>query len=248
MQTRGMTQQESEEFRAFYERLMEPWDTVSQSSDKALQESVWKSVLAQFDTVVTEIKQLLAKDNAEFVESEQKEVVLRVCGTNYVMGKDCNSKTIGRVPFTDIALASRLGGASRLHAVVHRFGNLLAIFDVGSYSGIICLERSNSDAPCEFSVRGDRRPLLIGVDETAVFALGPSVTLTVNPKECVIMSQSCTGTRNFKGQCGHFVCCVECAKEWRDNRAGNALCPQCREPFYGSGAEQHVEHANTMNN
>ena len=133
--------------------------------------------------------------------------------------------TVGRIPYTDIILDAV--NTSRLHAVIKCFNDKILIMDVGSYAGIILKDRSE-DGPLGASERSHRRPFVIGIDETAIFYLGKE-TIIINPKECIIMGPNCTNLRNFRGQCGHFICCVKCAEDWQEQ---STECPECRQPFF----------------
>ena len=255
---RTMTQVEVDAFRDDYLATMEAWEAAPQDSDS--QAAAWAVVRGRFQTIVDAVLNRLGENHdeaneakeakeAEVPEGECKDVTLRVRGKNYVMEKNCTCKTIGRVLLNDIALDEHSSKTSRLHAIVLRFDRLLVILDVGSLYGIECRERSNQEAPLEKSDKRERRPLTIADDEVAVFLLGDE-SLTVNPKECVIMSAQCTGTRNFQAQCGHFICCVECARAWQRDKPDDAVvpCPVCREPFFGTNAVLNAEHVRTAYN
>lgn len=249
--TRAMNDEETEAFREYYENAMEPLNTAKRGSSSQELTIAWQKVRNRFDLVIEGIEHRLQTEKSiQAFTSEcalekncAGDVVLRVDGVNYSL---CDQTlTIGRIEFCDIPLSS-YPGASRLHAIVRRFGDKIVVMDVGSLLGIEMRERSNLSAPCETSAPSDRRPLVVDASETAVFSLGPHVALTVNPKPCIIMASRCTGTRNFRGHCGHFICCVACADEWREEGTAGLDCPQCREPFFGTNAALAVEHVHTM--
>jgi len=71
----------------------------------------------------------------------------------------------------------------------------------------------------DVSQPGHRRPLLMGVDETAVLLLEPTGRrIVLNPKECVICLDA---PRDTIFDCGHHVCCASCSCLIRN-------CPVCR--------------------
>jgi hypothetical protein len=239
MPSRCMNEAEYDNFRTFYLETMGLW---KDSSREEVRRQRWAQVRARFQTITDEVMKNVAASGAANSQTRSS-VVLRVDGRNYPLSTDCI--TIGRVPMNDIVLDETKAMTSRLHAIVLRFGRCLAIVDVGSFCGIECCERSKKGAPLETSSGSDRRPLIVEDDETAVFRLGPSI-LTVNPKECVIMGPQCTGTRNFYGQCGHFICCVACARDWSAGMRDESVpCPICRQPFFGVDAAFDAEHVHT---
>lgn len=246
--TQPMTAVETEAIREYYEMAMKPWDAVAYTNDMATKLDTWHKTRSQFDSIISDIESRLQLSNASTNEQKEEPIVIRINGKNWTFDSD-KTITVGRIDFTDIPLADvdvRLNGTSRLHAIIRRFGNQLVIMDVGSYSGIRLIERSVDGAPCERSQPGDRRPLIIGIHEHAIFKLGPNLRMTVNPKECVLMlSLRCTGTRDFRGQCGHFICCGQCATDWRVHSNQGETCPQCRAPFFGPAAEFNADHAKT---
>lgn len=249
--TTCMTEVEKEAMREYYENAMIPWDLANANVNTFHQYipkiDAWGKVKEQFDSVISEIEKNLPgiDANQNTVSSPTEEdIVIRVENKNYTF-KPSQTITVGRISLTDIPLKDISNGTSRLHAVIKRFGEQLVIMDVGSYSGIKLLERSNEEAPCERSKPGDRRPLIIGAKEHAIFMLGPSVKMIINPKECILMlSLQCNGIRDFKGQCGHFICCTQCANQWANQN--QLLCPMCRAPFYGPNAASNTDQLKTM--
>jgi len=249
--TRALNEEETEAFREYYENTMEPLNAANRGASSHERTTAWQQVRNRFDLVIEGIEHRLRNEKSMQISTSDRklkkdcvdDVVLRVDGVNYPL---CDhTVTIGRIEFCDIALRT-YPGASRLHAIVRRFGDKIVVMDVGSLLGIEMRERSNLSAPRETSKPNHRRPLVIDASETAVFTLGPHVTLTVNPKPCIIMASRCTGTRNFRGDCGHFLCCIACAEEWREEGAIGLDCPQCRAPFFGSNAAFAVDRVHTM--
>lgn len=262
--TRPMTNVETEAIREYYEMAMKPWDIVAYTNDNAVKLDAWLKTRIQFDSIIADIESRLINQqnqhqpdhsnqpqpnqpqpNKPQPNKPEEPIVIRVNGKNWTFDSD-KTITVGRIDFTDIPLGAMANGTSRLHAIIRRFGNQLVVVDVGSYSGIRLVERSVDGAPCERSKSGDRRPLIIGIHEHAIFTLGPNLRMTVNPKECVLMlSLRCTGTRDFRGQCGHFICCGQCAIDWRMHSNQGETCPQCRAPFFGPAAKFNTDHAKT---
>ena len=148
--TRAMTVVESEAFREFYEKTLRPWDAVSKDDDLEMQKSIWAIVRAKFDSIVANVEKNIVTNDMK----EDKPVILRVQRKNFVMEQKHNGcVTVGRIPLTDIPIDTAkeleargnyvLGanGSSRLHAIVRKIGSCVVIIDVGSYNGIVCLER-----------------------------------------------------------------------------------------------------------
>ena len=162
-----------------------------------------------------------------------KPVVLRVEKRDYVVGGD-KFTTLGRIEFSDIVVQdSAIGRPSRIHAFFRRFGAHVVVFDLGSCLGIVTQARSDTSKAVEKSVPGERRPLIFGAEETAILKMGSSCTVVLNPIPCIIEGNACTGYSNFVGECKHFICCVNCAIEWRASATSDATCPVCRRKFYG---------------
>lgn len=134
-----------------------------------------------------------------------------------------NVITVGRLPACDLSLPFKLPEfrhLSRLHVVIfplYEIGKLL-ICDVGSMNGIKMKERSGI-GPLVHSVVGDRRVILVGIDETVVFLLG-NITLILSPKACIVCYDA---SREIAFQCGHFTCCSQCSQKL-------TKCPICQQP------------------
>lgn len=127
---------------------------------------------------------------------------------------------IGRM-FSDIAFPEADTNCSRLHALVFPLPvyGVVAVVDVGSYTGIITTKRS-SDAKCESSTPVSRRALIFKLDESAALLMGNQQVL-LNPKLCCVCFEA---PRNQKFNCGHQCTCKSCADKLE-------LCPLCRAPI-----------------
>lgn len=236
-----MTQNEQDSCRQFY------LSVISEIYSKNQTKSGWIEARRQFDQVLEAAENTL-KEQSEETDIKKEEIVLNVDGNLFSFQSDeLKNKSIGRIPFTDMPFKNNvLNTVSRLHAIVHAFPSLglIAIIDLGSAYGITMVERSNQEAPLTKSLPNDRRPLVIGINECAVFKMG-SARVTINPKKCIICEDN---YRNFVGACGHFICCQECADRWQQQGIGERKCPACNQTFFGPGAVQNAAHAITMLN
>jgi len=244
-----MTRVEQQICRQFYLTVIDGiWE-------KNKTENGWLEARRQFDLVLETAEKTL-KQNEQAIDQDlaashqEKTIILNVDGNLYSFQVDeLKNKSMGRIPFTDMPFQNQSSTESRLHAIVHAFPSLglIAVIDLGSAAGITMLERSNPEAPLTKSMPNDRRPLVIGIDECAVFQLGHGrVRLTINPKKCIICEEN---YRDFVGACGHFICCQGCADQWRNQGIGQRRCPACNQTFFGPDAIQNAAaHVMTMQN
>merc|ERR1719458_1936706 len=96
---------------------------------------------------------------------------------------------IGRAPFNDVSLPRAVTAVSRVHVVVFNVGLFLVLCDVGSRNGFGIVSRSSAPAgrgDADWSRTGQRRPLMVDLNETAVVSLGGCLRVTINPKDCVV--------------------------------------------------------------
>jgi len=137
--------------------------------------------------------------------------------------------TIGRAPFNDVSLPRAVTAVSRVHVVVFNVGLFLVLCDVGSRNGFGIVSRSSAPAgrgDADWSRTGQRRPLMVDLNETVVVSLGGCLRVTINPKDCVVCLAR---PREGVFDCGHFVCCRHCAGELP---LSMHVCPVCRAPIH----------------
>lgn len=228
----AMPSQAEDELRSRYLQIMQRWSEV-EKRDLDIKLQTFNEIRKDF------IKNFIDEDNAlsmlgdlSMTDVNRTDTIIRVEKKNYIITDEY--QTIGRVPLSDIPLTDVISnGGSRLHAFIRRFGQFVVIIDVGSFFGIKCKARSDLSSPRQHSLPKSRRPLIFKSNETVILELG-SVVAVLNPLPCNIMSSTCTGYSNFVGQCGHFICCINCADAWREREMS---CPVCRGRFYGNESE-----------
>jgi FHA domain/Zinc finger, C3HC4 type (RING finger) len=231
-----MTESQSDEARQLYLEAVECTEQTKNHEDMSVQTSGWEQTWNMFQKVISEIEARLDKPE----KGSEESITIRIGTENYCFASD-QIVTIGSYPHCNIQC--RDPGVSRVHIVLKKMGTKWILFDLGSYKGIEITARTDASAPLAFSTPHHRKPLVIDETETVSLKMGYT-TVIINPKECLLMlTESCTTTRDFIGQCGHFICCTACAMHWKSQ---NDTCPQCRAPFFGPNSSAATNYVHTM--
>jgi hypothetical protein len=193
--------------------------------------------------VARDLKQLagasLPQEHREGRVSENDDIWLRLQTNHdpprlFIFDESQEAVCIGKRGYGNDVVPFGNAGLSRVHAIILHVGDSVVVCDVGSLYGFRICERSGAQAIAQQedeSAPGRRKPLIVGLEETAMLQLGPAIAknhVVINPKKCVVcMDKEREGTFG----CGHFACCRTCAARLGHISGGFPLCPLCMAPI-----------------
>lgn len=182
----------------------------------------WKEQFLESANILSE------KIKSEFKETTSKTTEVKISYGSQIYERQKDVILIGRFKGCDVPISSYNDRkVSRLHAIVfifRKFSKILVV-DVGSFSGIKMLERS-SETPVVHSLPDNRNVLVLELNEFVKLEMG-SVTLIINPKDCVVCHSNDKNVRfgisKINGKmygCDHYVVCDKCSQKL-------IQCPAC---------------------